>query len=200
MAQALVSDNTLTSGRQTIANLLKARETQLSALTEKFWTIIGSGSIGAKAEELLRKTWAMEQAGFTVYPRAVLAMGFFEEFIKRNGLNEELRHQDEREFYRRVENAVFSEDEIAVLRSMIRRFEGKYFAVRSSTHGDTGEGHGIYYSGFVRAMDENKMLKELMRQVSWVIASDYNEDAIALRERTGIAPGVAIIIEPVLDQ
>jgi hypothetical protein len=200
VAQLLVSDPTLTNGRQNLADLLKARSTQLSALNERFWTVIGSGSVGAKAEELMKKTWAMEQAGFVLHSRVVLAMGFFEEFIKRNGLSEELKRQDETEFYRRVENAVFSDDEIAVLRSMIKKFEGKYLAVRSSTHGDTGEGHGIYYSGFVGSMEEEKMLKELMRQVSQVIASDYWDDAIALRERTGIAPGVAIIIEPVLDQ
>ena len=87
MAQTLVSDTALANGRQCVANLLKARETQLSVLTEKFWTIIGSGSIGAKAEELMRKTWAIERAGFDVNPRTVLAMGFFDAFRERCGLN-----------------------------------------------------------------------------------------------------------------
>ncbi|MEK6979722.1 MAG: hypothetical protein AABW86_05855 [Candidatus Micrarchaeota archaeon] len=87
MTQLHSPEVNLANVRQSLANVLRARTTQISNLNEKFWTIIGCGSIGAKAEELMQKTWAIEQAGFVANPRIVLAMGFFEAFRERCGIN-----------------------------------------------------------------------------------------------------------------
>ncbi len=66
--------------------------TKRQSLNEKYWTIYGSGSIGAKAEELRQKSWAIEKAGFSLIPRAVLAMDFFSAFYERNGITGGKRH------------------------------------------------------------------------------------------------------------
>ncbi|MBN2477811.1 hypothetical protein JXB01_00795, partial [Candidatus Micrarchaeota archaeon] len=79
----VLSEVPINKGRQNLVNLFKTREIKLSTLSERFWTIVGSGSIGAKAEELMRKTWAIERAGFEINPRVVLAMGFFDGFRER---------------------------------------------------------------------------------------------------------------------
>ncbi|MBU0586896.1 hypothetical protein KJ780_05270 [Candidatus Micrarchaeota archaeon] len=76
--------NNAFSERMRLANVLRAHTCQLSALNERYWTIIGYGSIGAKADELMKKAWAVERAGFELNHRTVLAMGFFEDFKKRN--------------------------------------------------------------------------------------------------------------------
>jgi hypothetical protein len=61
---------------------------RLSNLMRRYWSVIGPGSVGAKAGELMEATWAIRSAGFRLYPRVVLASGFFHSFIDRNRIRE----------------------------------------------------------------------------------------------------------------
>ena len=205
MAPTLVQDVSATHAKQGLANLLKAREAQLSALAEKFWTIIGFGSIGAKAEELLRKTWAIERAGFDVNPRTVLAMGFFEAFKERRGINAALaRGASSEELQQLVREGQFDEPEMKTFRRLVKQihrdFRGIPLVVRSSAHGDC-RGTGVYDSEFcINLNDEVKTLDDLAKAVKAVMISEFSESAIAFRKDLGLPEGVAVILEPVFGQ
>ena len=191
--------------QKNLVNLFKGRAAQLSSLDERYWTIIGYGSIGAKAEELRAKTWAIEAAGFTPNPRVVLAMGFFEEFRKRNGIDRALsRGASSLELTELVSDTPFQEPELRAIRHLVklfrRDFPGVPLVVRSSAHGDC-RGTGIYESDFCpHFRDEQKTIGGLMRTVKEVLTSEFSESAIAFRRDLDLPNGMAVIIEPVFGQ
>ena len=177
----------------------------MSALDDKYWTIIGSGSIGAKAEELRKKTSAIVDAGFTPNPRIVLAMGFFEEFRKRNGIDRALaRGASSEELTELVSDTPFQEPELRAIRHLVklfrRDFPGVPLVIRSSAHGDC-RGTGIYESEFCpHFRNEQKTIGALMRAIKRVLESEFSESAIAFRKDLDLPGGMAVIIEPVFGQ
>ena len=190
------AEKQLARGRQNFLNLLKNREVQLSKLDEK-WTIIGEGSIGDKAEELRRKAWAIEKAGFVTNPRVVLAMGFFKKFMRRNGIYDVLAKKEYGKVIERIYDGEFSRKEIGIILNIAKQFEGIPLAVRSSAHGDS-RGTGIYDSEVYFNKDEKA--DELIKKIKSVLVSEFTWNAIHFREDTGLNGGMAVIIEPVLGQ
>lgn len=55
---------TNTLPHQSLFDLLQLRSGLLSNMDEKYWSVIGPGPIGEKAEQLRQKTWAIIDAGF----------------------------------------------------------------------------------------------------------------------------------------
>ena len=177
----------------------------MSALDERYWTIIGPGPIGAKADELRKKTAAIVAAGSTPNPRIVLAMGFFEEFRKRNGIDRALaRGASSEELTELVSDTPFQEPELRAIRHLVklfrRDFPGVPLVIRSSAHGDC-RGTGIYESELCpHFRNEQKTIGALMRAIKRVLESEFSESAIAFRKDMGLPGGMAVIIEPVFGQ
>ncbi|MEW5996992.1 MAG: PEP/pyruvate-binding domain-containing protein [Candidatus Micrarchaeota archaeon] len=182
------------AARRDLQALLRHRELQLDACNRSF-TVIGHGSVGAKAEQLMQKAWAIEQAGFVMNPRVALAMGFFDAFKERNGITEAIKRgastSELRDIFR---EARFSKEEMDVFAKIAKRFEGTPLAVRSSAHGDC-RGTGAYMSTFCLA-DVVRIAKAIKR----VLYSEFSEDAVDFRRDAGLPVGMAVIIEPVFGQ
>jgi hypothetical protein len=204
-AAAISRDTNPVHERKNLASVLRAREVKLSTLDEKYWTVIGGGPIGAKAEELKAKTWAIEAAGFVPNPRVVLAMGFFEGFRERNGIEAALARGDSPErLSELVAETPFAGPELKAIRRLVKLFRrnipGVPIAVRSSAHGDC-RGTGIYESDFCfNFRNEEKMIGRLIRAIKSVLMSEFSESAIAFRKDMGLQGGMAVIIEPVFGQ
>jgi hypothetical protein len=169
---------------------------RLASTNNAYWTIIGSGSIGAKAEELKNKSWAIEQAGFTLIPRTVFAMGFFEDFRERSGINDALkRGASSEELLELVRNTEFNKSELERIGAVAAGFKNVPVAVRSSAHGDC-RGTGIYKSEFVMPRETT----HLANAIRLVLESEFSESAIAFRKDVGLPNGMAVIVEPVFGQ
>jgi hypothetical protein len=67
-------------------------QTEQSNNPEKgdIFLVVGKGSIGEKAQQLLDKTKDLEEIGFRVPPMTVLAQDFFDDFFQRNSLGNTL--------------------------------------------------------------------------------------------------------------
>lgn len=165
---------------------------------KSFWTLIGTGSMGLKAEKLFDTSEAQQNSGFTLNPRIVLRMNWFDDFKKRNGIFDAVkRGASEDEIKARVMAGVFSEKELAILVMIQKQYEGTPLAVRSSAHGDS-RGTGVYHSGFcINVKSSKKNLEDLIFQIKKVIASEFSPGAIAFRKDLGLEDGMAVIIEPV---
>ncbi|MDO8554785.1 MAG: PEP/pyruvate-binding domain-containing protein [Candidatus Micrarchaeota archaeon] len=199
MPKRLVKGGQLLAVKSDLASVLRNRQLQLETLDSKHWTIIGNGSIGAKAEELRRKAWAIEQAGFTLYPRVVFAMGFFDDFKRRNEVMAAVEKGIQPNAIQQlIRNAIFNADELANITEIAKRFIRVPIVVRSSAHGDC-RGTGIYESGYVvnslPSLAEN--IDTIVSEIKVTLASEFSEDAIEFRKKCGLPPGMAVIIEPV---
>jgi len=188
-----------------LLNIFSRRQCQLSTIDERHWTVIGHGSIGAKAEELRAKTWAIEAAGFLPNPRIVLAMGFFEEFRKRSNVDDALKKgAPSEELQEMVWNTPFTETQTRAIRKLAKyfrkHFPGAPLAVRSSAHGDS-RGTGIYQSVFCKHFkNEQKTIGAIMYSLWKVLASEFSESAIAFRKNAALPCGMAVMLEPVAGQ
>lgn len=201
MSKRLAEQSGLTASRASLAHLLKARNRQLSTLDERHWTVIGEGHVGAKADELARKAWAIERSGFTLTPRVVLAMGFFDGFLERNGMDKPGKCISDTETLSEAKKAAFSEIERKALWNLVKRFRRDFpstpLVIRSSAHGDC-RGTGIYESVFCpNFRNELKTLRALENAVKRVVLSQFTESAAAFRADLGLPGGMAVIIEPV---
>ena len=82
----------------------------------------------------MRKTWAIERAGFDVNPRTVLAMGFFDAFRERCGLNAALTRELLLKNSKKIVGGQFEEAEMKVLRRLVKQihkdFRGIPLAVK----------------------------------------------------------------------
>ncbi len=181
--------------RQSLVRILESRvlaESLARPLTQKYWTIHGVGSIGEKAQELLIKTPAILESGFSMNERVVLAMGFFEAFYARNGI---LRTQDYDERHKRIMSASFTVQELETLAQISERFRGKPIAIRSSAHGDA-KGTGVYESLFTaNSESREKNAIALGEGIKKVLASQFTENAVSFRKELGIPEGMAVMIE-----
>ncbi|MBN2122103.1 hypothetical protein JW721_03535 [Candidatus Micrarchaeota archaeon] len=163
----------------------------------KYWSVIGPGSVGAKAEELMKATWAIRSAGFRLYPRVVLASGFFHPFMERNGVNSAIANRacpDELEDL--VYKGSFSAGEKELLFGIAKRFEGTPLAVRSSAQGDS-RGTGIYESVFLTNAAKSMEKGGIPAAAKIVLASAFSHDAYAFRRDAGFGEGMAVMVEPV---
>ncbi len=167
-------------------------------LEENYWTVFGRGSLGSKAEELRGKAAAIEQAGFVLYPRAVLAMGFFDSFRIRSGIEDALRRgADQEELQKLVLNGEFNKTEMEILECISKYWLQTPLMVRSSAHGDC-RGTGIYTSVMLlNGKDTESNVADIARAVKKVLASEFSKDAIAYRKDLFLPGGMAVMIEPV---
>ena len=167
-------------------------------LEDNYWTIFGSGSLGSKVEELRNKAAAIEQAGFTLYPRAVLAMGFFDSFRIRCRVDETVRRgAGSEELQKLVLGGDFNEREMETLECISRYWLQTPLVIRSSAHGDS-RGTGIYKSVLLfNGKDDERNLAGVVKAVKSVLASEFSEDAVAYRKDLSLAGGIAVMIEPV---
>ena len=161
---------------------------QADSLISRHWTIIGPGSIGDKAGDLLAKTRSGLKAGFQANERNVLAMGFFDAFYARNKIM-----GNEGEQGGRIISGEFSAGEKETMRRISEKFKGMGVAVRSSAHGDC-QGVGIYESRFVVEVTP----ETVERAIKEVLASHWTDDAIEYRRVSGLPEGMAVIIEPII--
>jgi len=171
---------------------------ELDRLDKQYWTIIGNGSIGAKAEELRNKTWPALASGFTTHRRFVLAMELMKAFRVRNNLQNGMF--DGLEDYKidaMKKTFEFSPEEIEIARKILQALPKTPLVVRSSAHADC-LGTGIYDSDFIsNNLSEKDNLKQLLVAIRNVLASEFYPDGIAFRRNMGIPEGMAVIIEPV---
>ncbi len=193
------SQSDLSVKRNSFLNLLK-NKVQVSSLTEqtkeKYWTIYGEGSIGAKAEELLKCEWAIHMAGFEPGPRAVLAMGFFDDFLGRCGLSFDAKIESA-DACKKINETPFSDSEEKIFVEILKNFGKTPIAVRSSAHKDSS-GTGVYESVFHPPVeDEEKNIQFFIRDIKRVLKSHFSPGAIAYRNKLGIQCGIAVLIEPV---
>ncbi|MFA5049427.1 MAG: PEP/pyruvate-binding domain-containing protein [Candidatus Micrarchaeia archaeon] len=195
---------TLTHANPTRSSFLMLLKNKLavSGLTEqikeKYWTIYGTGSIGAKAEKLLKDAWAIEKAGFELNPRVVLSMDFFCDFLERNGIYAAVkRGADYSEIKEIINNAAFNSIEKEVFLEILEKFEGKYLAVRSSAYGDSS-GTGIYESVFHAPVQDREIdLEYFIIDIKRVLTSEFSEKAVAFKDKLNLPSGMAVLIEPV---
>ena len=166
------------------------------------WTFYGSGSTGAKAQQLFDKEAMISQAGFTLFPRAVLRTGWFCDFLERSGVNSALaRGASSEEILGLIKEGEFNPGEQKTLLSISERFIGAPVAIRSSAPGDSA-GTGVYASAFClnnRTPEEN--LGGITEAVKTVLASYYSESAAAFRRDTASGDeGIAVMIENVFGE
>ncbi|MEW6584198.1 MAG: PEP/pyruvate-binding domain-containing protein [Nitrospirota bacterium] len=157
--------------------------------TQDKWTIIGSGSLGDKARDLLLKTPAILESGFKTNDRAVLAMGFFDDFVARNGISGTNRQRA----LSKIMTKEFSSQERETIRQIAERFNGKPVVVRSSAYGDS-RGTGFYDSFMLR----NSSVERVERAIRKVLASQFGQNAMVFRKDAGLPEGMAVMIEPVV--
>ncbi|MFT4308456.1 MAG: hypothetical protein ACMXYM_03740 [Candidatus Woesearchaeota archaeon] len=142
--------------------------------------VFGSGLIGDKAEELIRKTPLYASHGFAAPPRVVIASDVLEDLVERVRVRDPLQTA-------RLEN-----DLMRVVEPVCSCFEDRVLVARSSAEGDA-RGSGIYASVFSRNDP-----RSLGQAVSGVLESYWSADAVALREDAGLGEGLAVLVEPLV--
>lgn len=174
------------------------REKPLSDVLSQNWLVLGSiNQIGAKAEELMRKEKAVTEAGFTTYPRVVLAMDFVEPFLKRSSVTEQMEDEKAKAA---IEKTKFTKGEIKQVMDAIGMLGSGFPIVRSSAYGDAA-GTGIYESGIVgKKSHEEGFERLLFNTIKLVLASHYTEGARIFREKLALPSGIAVMIEPAFIQ
>ncbi len=183
--QATPTQASVRSIVQTLQNRVLA-ESLRNSVTQRYWTIHGSGSIGEKAQDLLVKNPEILASGFGMNEREVLAMGWFLGFYSRNSVV-----GDPKKKMSRIMLGEFSREETETLARILEKFKGNHIFVRSSAHGDA-RGTGVYESKLVIEPNLEK-LKDAIRKV---LASQFSKGAVAFREQAGLPEGMAIMIEP----
>ncbi|MFA5049891.1 MAG: PEP/pyruvate-binding domain-containing protein [Candidatus Micrarchaeia archaeon] len=137
------------------------------------WHLIGGRLLGEKAWQLYDKSMAIEEAGFSINPRAVLSMEW----------TEKLKSNEKR----------YTDKEIDDLKLILKILNSSPFlVVRSSANGDS-RGFGAYKSVFCK-----NNLNELITAINEVLDSENTPSAIAFRKDAGFNSGMAIIIEPMI--
>ena len=157
--------------------------------------IIGDGDIGDKARQLVYKTPKLEEIGFYVPRRTVLAENFFDGFFQRNGLGENLRSVEIIEdLEAKIRSGSLTREEFQALQRVSSSYGDNPLAVRSSAERDA-RGTGIYKSEFT----ENQ-IGQVRKSVQRVLASYFSEDAIAFRKDAEASEGFGVMIEPMIGQ
>ncbi len=191
--------------RTRLIHSLGNRTRQLQELKNRYWTVHGEGPLGDKAQELMDKSWAIEQAGFTLIPRTVLAMGSFSDFRKGVGFADAEKNNyyegDWVEAYRfrkrLLDQRIGGPDYWRLLHETIRRHNFLPLCVRSSAFGDS-RGTGIYDSEIVIFPRLFSKKPELLidKAIREVLLSEISENAVQFRRVNGLAPGMGVMIEP----
>ena len=155
--------------------------------------VIGSGTIGEKARQLSAKGPILQDIGFRLPPRIVLAEGFFDGFFQRHGLGRNLRDvtpSDDLES--RVRTGSVTAKQFSTLQHIAAVTGNKPVVVRSSAEGDS-RGTGTYASEF--AMGD---AMSISRALGKVLASYFSKDAVAFRKDAQLQDGFAVMIEPLV--
>ncbi|MEI6886942.1 MAG: PEP/pyruvate-binding domain-containing protein [bacterium] len=174
-----------------------AGEIQLSNENQKDIEIeiIGDGSIGAKAKELLEKTHLLRELGFSTPRRVVLASGFFNEFFLRNNLGIDFANVDITDSTtQRVIRGSFSKEQFELIKTISESFGDVPLVVRSSAEGDS-RGTGTYNTVFV-----DNDLGEVNKAIRKVLSSYFTKSAKAFRKDANTPEGMGIIIEPLIGE
>lgn len=157
--------------------------------------VIGEGSIGEKASQLVDKTPLLRGLGFHTPPRKILAEGLFDDFFQRNNLGENLRSVgDTLNVVHIVRNGHMSLGQFQTLATIGESLDSRALVVRSSGEGDA-RGTGIYVSEFA----ENNPGR-IRKAVQAVLAGYFSESALAFRRDAKTGEGFGIIIEPLVGQ
>ena len=159
------------------------------------FTIIGEGNLGEKARQLKDKTPSLKEIGFQVPHRTILAEGFFDGFLQRNGIGSRLSEVGgDVSVATRVLRGNLSAGDYSTLQDISVGYGSAPLMVRSSAEGDA-RGTGTYQSELV----ENKpgfIRKGLQR----VLASYFSESAVDFRRDAQTGEGFGVIVEPVVGQ
>lgn len=157
--------------------------------------IVGSGGIGEKARELVKKTPILRDLGFHTPRRIVLAEGYFDEFFQRNGFGRTLKDVPiEENTGANIQRGSLTSNEFTVLQKIAHSYGNTPLVIRSSAEGDA-RGTGTYKSIFV----ENRMTS-VRKAVQQVLASYFSRDAVAFRRDAKTGEGFGIIVEPIIGQ
>ncbi len=157
--------------------------------------VIGSGSVGDKARQLMEKTPKLNEIGFYTPHRTVLAEGYFDGFFQRNNLGNSLREVEINPYLEdKVRKGSLTREEFEVLCRVCHQYGDSPLAVRSSAEGDS-RGTGTYKSVFTEN-DVNKTRKSVKR----VLRSYFTEDAVLFRKDANTGDGFGIMIEPIIGQ
>lgn len=164
-------------------------------------TILGRGALGGKARQLLIDTPYLHAAGFRSPYRFMLADGFFDANYRALGMGENARAVarnltvgDLALAREAIANVNFSVGQTLLLESALNFLGHVPVAVRSSGFGDA-IGSGIYHTEYSAGT-----LSQVLAAVRTVLASNFGDDAHALRELEQGGGEFGVIIEPLVGQ
>lgn len=158
-------------------------------------TVIGNGSVGEKARQLILKTPQLREIGFYTPPRIILAERSFDDFFGRNRLGTRLRDVDiSQDTQDRVRRGSLSSHQFETLKEIVTFFGNNPLVIRSSAEKDA-RGTGTYKSVFT-----NPDLRDVRKSLQQVLASYFSESAVAFRGDAQTGEGFGIIIEPLIGQ
>lgn len=159
------------------------------------FTIISEGNIGEKARQLVDKTPQLKAIGFHVPRRTILAEGYFDRFLQRNGIGTTLSEAaDDVDVAHRVRAGSFPLEDFSTLQRICLSYGSAPLMVRSSAEGDA-RGTGTYTS----ELSENNpgLVRKALQKV---LASYFSESAVAFRRDAQVGEGFGVIVEPVVGQ
>lgn len=163
-------------------------------IREANMTIVGTGTIGDKARELLTKSPILQELGFCVPPRIVIANDLLEMIVRDSGLtgfdDTSLSMNDHR-------FAFHLNPHISTLLESLSSLQPGPVAVRSSAESDA-RGTGTYDSVFCTF--DPQFPGKFIEAFEHVLRSYFTSDAIDYRRDTQAPQGYAIIIEPIIGE
>ncbi len=156
--------------------------------------VIGTGTIGDKAQQLYDKTARLKEIGFHVPRRTILAQDFFDGFFQRNELGDNMTDVEiTADLEERIRKGSLTADQFETLQRVTASYTGP-LAVRSSAQG-AARGTGTYTSEF--SLNHAGKVGWQLRKV---LASYFSESAVAFRRDSGSGEGFAVMIEPIVGQ
>jgi len=126
--------------RETHSGTIEPSRSKKESYRKEFnldFDIIGKGSIGEKARQLVEKTPKLKEMGFHAPRRTILAENFFDAFFQRNNLGANLRAIPESpDAIHKILNGSFPQEDFRTIRQICSSYGDKPLYIRSSAEGD----------------------------------------------------------------
>jgi hypothetical protein len=157
--------------------------------------VIGEGSSGDKARQLIAKTAKLREIGFYTPRRVVFAEGYLNPFFQRNSLGRNLREINQSDKLEdRIRSGTLTSEQFQILQRVCHSFGSAPLAVRSSAEGDS-RGTGTYDTQF--SINSSSKVRKAMQRV---LASYFTKDALVFRRDAKTGEGFGIMLEPIAGQ
>ena len=153
---------------------------------------IGPGEPGAKSAALrqhknLVETLNLADNGTYPYsqlkyiPQVALTPESFSPFFSRAGASIEKPEESQKA----IQKTSFNKAEMDALKLSLSYYGNEYIAIRSDEQ--TASGVGLWETRFMWTKNPSRSFSAYARKVKEVLASDYSENVIAFKKRTGIS-------------